>query len=143
MPSRVVGLPRAQAIQLAQYERDSLELRARSSRKCPWLWRAAAKQADLAVRHLLVGNDRAARSAALRVAPAWKRAADCEGWPTPVGALTAPQEDKIDRILRLQKEEAAKRKVALMFGALGALFAAAKLGIVAIPLVQSARRRPK
>jgi hypothetical protein len=36
------------------------------------------------VAHLRSGDDGAAGRAALRVGPAWKEAADCEGWPTPV-----------------------------------------------------------
>jgi hypothetical protein len=63
-----------------------------------------------------------------------------------VGASnTVPEspEEKIDLILRLQQEEARKRKFALLLGAVGALFAAARLGIVAVPLIHAARARPR
>ena len=49
---------------------------------------------------------------------------------------------KLDQLLSLQKAEDAKRKLALLIGGAGALFAAARLGIVALPLVKAARRRP-
>ena len=58
-----------------------------------------------------------------------------------VGA-SGTSEDKLDQILRIQKEEGAKRKLALIIGGVGALFAAARLGIVVLPLVKAARRRP-
>lgn len=83
MPSRVVGLPRVQAVEIARYERDSLGLRARHSEKCRREWLDARNKADLVVQNLVTGDDSAAGAAALRVGPAWKRAADCEGWPTP------------------------------------------------------------
>jgi len=53
--------------------------------------------------------------------------------------LTVAQEDKLDRILRLQKEESRKRQIALTFTALGALFAAGRLGVLAVPLVKARR----
>ena len=53
--------------------------------------------------------------------------------------LSEVQEDKLDRILRLQKEEASKRKIALTFTILGALFAAGRLGVLAVPLVKARR----
>lgn len=52
-------------------------------------------------------------------------------------------EEKLDLILKNQAEQARKRKLALTLGAIGALFAAARLGIVAIPLVKAARARPR
>lgn len=140
MSYRVVGLSQAQALQLARYERDSLLLRAKDSQGCPDLWRRAARQADRVVRLLRSGDDKGAVQAALAVGPAWKKAADCEGWRTPLG-LSEAQEDKLDRILRLQKEEARKRKIAFTFTALGALFAAGRLGVLAVPLVKARRAR--
>ena len=50
-------------------------------------------------------------------------------------------EEKLDLILKNQAEQASKRRLALMLGALGALIAAARLGIVAIPLITSAKAR--
>ena len=52
-------------------------------------------------------------------------------------------EEKLDLILKNQAEQASKRRLALMLGALGALIAAARLGIVAIPLIKSAKARPR
>ena len=84
---------------------------------------------------------------ALRIALSWKRAADCEGWPTPLGATDISQivslspEQKIDLILANQEEEARKRKLVLIMGVTGALIAAAKLGVIALPMVKAARRR--
>lgn len=56
-------------------------------------------------------------------------------------ALTDSQ--KLDLIVSRQAQEARARKLALTIGALGALIAAARLGIVAIPLVKAARARPR
>lgn len=50
---------------------------------------------------------------------------------------------KLDLILKNQAMEASKRKFALTIGAIGALIAAARLGIVAVPLIHAARARPK
>lgn len=43
-------------------------------------------------------------------------------------------------VARQQKEERS-RKLTLIIGGLGALFAAARLGVIAIPLIQERRRR--
>jgi hypothetical protein len=51
--------------------------------------------------------------------------------------------DKLDLIIKNQALEAKRRRLALTLGAVGALIAAARLGIVAIPLVKAARARPK
>ncbi len=83
MPTGFVTLSRAQAIQIAELERDSLALRAETGGACRPHWLNARNQADLVVAHLRSGDDEAAGLAAIRVAPAWKKAADCEGWPTP------------------------------------------------------------
>ena len=83
MPTGFVTLPRAQAIQIAELERDSLALRAQSSARCVGPWRAAQDQANRVVQGLYVGADAAAGTAAVKVGFAWKKAADCEGWPTP------------------------------------------------------------
>jgi len=71
-------------VQIAEYERDSLGLRADSSPGCRPQWLKAYEQADLVVANLRSGDDAAASRSALQVGPAWKRAADCEGWPTPI-----------------------------------------------------------
>ena len=52
-------------------------------------------------------------------------------------------EGKLDLILKNQAEQARKRRLALTLGAAGALIAAARLGIVAVPLVKAAGRRPR
>lgn len=83
MPYGPVELPRVTAIEIARYERDSLRLRAGMGSKCAPLWNEAADQADLVVQALKTGRDDEAGQAAVKVGPAWKRAADCEGWPTP------------------------------------------------------------
>ena len=146
-PSRVVELPRNKAIQLAKYERDSLLLRAKSSLRCPGLWRDAARHADLALEALRRGHDSMAATHALRIALSWKRAADCEGWPTPLGATDISQivslspEQKLDLIIKVQKEEARKRKLTVAIALVGAIIAAAKLGIIAIPIVKAARQK--
>lgn len=51
-------------------------------------------------------------------------------------------ESKLDIIIANQAEQDRKRRFALALGAIGALFAAARLGIVAVPLVKAARARP-
>jgi hypothetical protein len=56
---------------------------------------------------------------------------------------TGDTEEKLDLILENQAEQARKRKLALTLGAIGALLAAARLGIVAIPLVKAAKARPR
>jgi hypothetical protein len=61
--------------------------------------------------------------------------------PTGVESLT--DSEKLDLIIKSQEDEARKRKLALTIGALGALIAAARLGIVALPLVKAARARPR
>ena len=82
MLTRVVELPRAQAIKIAKLERDSLGLRAQSSARCAGPWREAQDQANRVVQNLYAGADAAAGTAAVKVGYAWKKAADCEGWPT-------------------------------------------------------------
>lgn len=49
--------------------------------------------------------------------------------------------EKLDLILSRQAEEARKRKLALALGAFGALIAAGKLGILAVPLIKAAKAR--
>jgi len=83
MLSRVVSLPRDQAIRIAKYEQGSLLLRAKASTKCSEFWHDAALHAGLVVQCLREGDDAGAATHALHVAPRWKKAADCEGWPTP------------------------------------------------------------
>ena len=58
----------------------------------------------------------------------------------PVGSPETDAE-KLDLILSRQAEQARKRKLALTLGAIGALIAAARLGIVALPMVKAARAR--
>jgi len=69
-----------------------------------------------------------------------------------VGAETAPtapdspsSPDSIDsrvaRILQLVEQEQRARRITLIVAGVGALFAAARLGIVAIPWIKAARRR--
>jgi hypothetical protein len=53
-----------------------------------------------------------------------------------VGAAESAEE-KLDLILKNQAVQARKRKIVLTIGVLGALIAAARLGIVAIPLVKA------
>lgn len=83
MTAGLVSFPRAQALQIAELERDSLGLRAQSSARCAGPWRAAQDQASRVVQGLYAGADATAGRAAVRIGPAWKKAADCEGWPTP------------------------------------------------------------
>jgi hypothetical protein len=87
--AKPVVLPRRQALKLARYERDSLQVRAQTSAKCTPQWTAAVDQAAAVVNFLESGSDQKAGAAATKVGPAWKRAADCEGWPT----TTAPTID--------------------------------------------------
>jgi hypothetical protein len=56
---------------------------------------------------------------------------------------TGDVEEKLDLIIKGQKEQARKRQIALALGAAGALLAAARLGIVAIPMVKAAKARPR
>jgi hypothetical protein len=95
MADDLVSIPRSHALKIARYERDSLKARTKSSRECSRQWNAAAAQADLVVQHLARRNDRSAAIEAMRVGPAWKKAADCEGWPTtpaPIGNPSRPGE---------------------------------------------------
>ena len=50
-------------------------------------------------------------------------------------------EEKLDLVLSRQAEEARKRRLTLALGAVGALIAAARLGIVAVPLIKAAKAR--
>jgi hypothetical protein len=59
-----------------------------------------------------------------------------------VGLTDEELNARFDQILKNQKTEANNRKFALAIGAIGALIAAARLGIVAIPMVKAARARP-
>jgi len=89
-----VEIPRKQALKIARYERDSLRARAKTSSRCKSQWSAAAGQADRVVELLAARHDRSAAIEAMRVGPAWKKAADCEGWPTtkppPIGQPATP-----------------------------------------------------
>lgn len=44
-------------------------------------------------------------------------------------------------MVELQKKEARDRKLAVVFTVAGALFAAARLGLVAVPFIKEKRRR--
>lgn len=88
--SGLVAIPRRHAIRIAKYERDSLAARATTSSACRRQWKAASNQANVVVEFLRAGSDRAATKAALQIGPKWKKAADCEGWPTPNGKLGNP-----------------------------------------------------
>ena len=59
-------------------------------------------------------------------------------------AVGAPlsADEKLDTILKNQDAHAKKRQLAITIGVMGALLAAARLGIVAIPLIKSAKARP-
>ena len=70
-------------MKLARYERDSLRARARASSSCGEFSEDAAQQAERSMRLLEIGHDTKAASAALLIAPMWKEAASCEGFPTP------------------------------------------------------------
>lgn len=78
-----VTFPRNTAIRLAETERNSLFARAKHSARCKNAWQKAGVQADQVVAALRVQNDAKAARAALKIAPYWKAAADCEGWATP------------------------------------------------------------
>jgi hypothetical protein len=60
----------------------------------------------------------------------------------PAGAVETDSE-KLSLILQNQEREARRRRLTLLLGGLGALIAAARLGIVAIPLVKEARARQR
>ena len=47
----------------------------------------------------------------------------------------------VGEVLKLQKKEERNRRITLIIAGVGALFAAARLGIIAIPLINAARRR--
>lgn len=51
--------------------------------------------------------------------------------------------DKLDLILQNQALEAKRRKLTVTIGIVAAIIAAARLGIVAVPLVKAARARPR
>lgn len=54
---------------------------------------------------------------------------------------TEDAEGKLDRILKNQEEDARRRRIAVVWAAVGALFAAGRLGILAVPLVKARRAR--
>jgi hypothetical protein len=56
---------------------------------------------------------------------------------------TGDVEEKLDIIIKGQKEQARKRQIALTLGAIGAIIAAARLGIVAVPMIKAAKARPR
>lgn len=55
----------------------------------------------------------------------------------------ADEVSKLDLILKNQADEAERRKLTVTIGVIGAIIAAARLGIVAIPVIHAARARPK
>lgn len=62
----------------------------------------------------------------------------------PVGVTDEQFSQLVERqeeMLALQKEQERKRRFALALGAAGALLAAARLGIVAVPLIKARRAR--
>lgn len=65
---------------------------------------------------------------------------------TAIGAsesAAADEVDKLDLILKNQADEAKRRKLTVTIGVIGAIIAAARLGIVAVPMIHAARARPK
>lgn len=60
-----------------------------------------------------------------------------------VELLTSQQSlsKQIDQLLELQKREESMRKWTLIIGGLGALFAAVRLGVIALPRLQQRRQR--
>ena len=97
MARHTVTVPRKAVLKLARYEHRSLDARARTSPQCSKQWRRAAATAKRVVTTLEQENDAAAIAAAMRVGPAWKAAADCEGWPTgrPPGSLGNPGREAV------------------------------------------------
>jgi hypothetical protein len=61
--------------------------------------------------------------------------------PEPAAAEQPSNEQMLFELLEMQREEARKRKWTLIIGGLGALFAAARLGVVALPFIQERRRQ--
>jgi hypothetical protein len=57
-----------------------------------------------------------------------------------VGASESPDE-KLDLIIKNQEEQARKRKLTVSLAVLGAIIAAGKLGILAVPLIRASRAR--
>lgn len=49
--------------------------------------------------------------------------------------------EMVAQVLELQREEKRARKWALIIGGIGAVFAAARLGIIAIPIIKAKRTR--
>jgi hypothetical protein len=86
-PYEALGLdvPRAEAVAIAELERDALLLRAAEGGSCEPLWRDAAHHAQLIVLCIRDGRDREAARHMRHVAQRWKRAARCSGHPVPVG----------------------------------------------------------
>lgn len=63
-----------------------------------------------------------------------------------VGATESPPvgpEEKLDRILENQAAEAKRRRTTITIGILGAIIAAGRLGIVAVPMIHAARARKR
>jgi hypothetical protein len=81
--SYLVCLPRADAVRVAELERDSLRLRASEGGPCRPLWLRAAEIADGAVRALREGRDRELVRHLYAVGVGWMAAARCRGWRTP------------------------------------------------------------
>lgn len=50
---------------------------------------------------------------------------------------------KLDLVLSNQTKESQARKMAFTIGIVGAVIAAARLGIVAVPLIKAAKARPR
>lgn len=53
------------------------------------------------------------------------------------------QVDKLDLVLKNQASEAKNRKRAFVLASIAAIIAAARLGLVAVPLIHAAKARPK
>ena len=137
-----VTFPRSVAMQLAQFERDSLRARGRDSRRCRQIWYRGADQANLVMELLRARRDAAAGRAALWIGPTWKQAADCEGWTTPRAlgqeAAEAPTPFSVEqtlkahsaalaRIKKSSEEQLLFRRIATVATVAGALFAMIRL----------------
>jgi len=142
-----VCIPRTDALALARAERDSYRIRARAGGPCATTWRAGSRVGAQIADELVAGRDRRALAAMHQMRRAWADVARCEG-VLPLSDADAAQgyeaefsrlEHKIDQLLAFQESEERYRRWATWAAIAGALFAAVRLGIIAVPHAGKAR----
>jgi hypothetical protein len=150
--------PTPAALPAARQRRNALLVPAKAGR-CWYEWQTAARHAADVVRYLEDGRPQAAANAETGYRQCYRYAAGCEGLAVPPGAASCSQyasglsnyvladddlpglHKKVDELLAKQRAEERYRKFATIAAIGGAIFAAMRLGLIAVPFFRR-RRRP-